>query len=433
MDADTTSKQPIGPHGDAGSMAPGVLLGAFGALVLVGVAVLAYEVGRGNDPAPSPAAALASPTSTSTPTSTPTTAQATEGPPSTGPQGWSELYEQVYDGVVRLEVVGCDTAGTGSGALIAPDLVLTAAHVVQDTTRVQLIAAGQTASGDVLALSEVDDLALVRASRTFPGHVFDLQRQTPRIGTQVVALGYPLSGPLSLAGPGIISAHDETVEYGDDGPTVEGLMRTSLPINPGDSGGPVLDESGSVVGLVSGGYGAETGVDGIKYAVPAGLVSQRVGEWESAPDSVDPTACSGDEAEQEGAELVTTVVDDAEADAVRSVLFDYADGINRSDYERAFAQLSPAQQERIGYDRFVDDQATSVLSDVVVVALTPEDDRLSATAFFTSMQAPEDGPDGLSCAYWTLDWLLVPGGEHGWQIDGSREVPGEPRFQPCAG
>lgn len=76
--------------------------------------------------------------------------------------------------------------------------------------------------------------------------------------------------------------------------------------------------------------------------------------------------------------------------------------------------------------------STSLVSDVVLLDVADEGDELRAVATFTSTQTSEFGPDGLACAYWTLEYRLVPGGDHGWTIARSGEVPGMPKFPACS-
>lgn len=223
----------------------------------------------------------------------------TPAPPDV-PSDFSTAYATVSSGVVRVETTRCDGVITGSGALVAPDLVLTAAHVVGGYASVQLLAGDQSATGRVVGYSTQDDLALVRASRPISGHVFRVVDQPPEVGNEVAAIGYPLSGPLSMAGPGIVSAYGEDVSYKIwDGSVVDvqDLMRTSIPTNQGNSGGPVVNVDGAVVGIVSGtrqsggsvddeGVVSLDVVDGIKYAVPAQRIQERLlNGWLSAKTS----------------------------------------------------------------------------------------------------------------------------------------------------
>ena len=358
------------------------------------------------------------------------------------------LYQDVYDGVARFEVETCERALTGSGALVAADLVLTAAHVVQGSATIKVLAAGQSAVGTVVGISPDDDLALVKTDIPLSGHVFEVADATPSVGQAVVALGYPLSGPLSMTAPGVVSGLGVDVKYEEAGMSVGGLMQMDLATNSGNSGGPVLDPRGRLVGVVSGGAGTYlvgdpstedldvVDVDGIKYATPAGSIAQRMDEWSAAPQQVPAADCNAEDGADgipPSAGLVTTTVEDAEAPAVVDMFTNYADGINTGDYQRAYAQLSDRQRAALSPEEFEDRQKSSVLLDFVVVGLARDGDDLLARSAFTTNQDPEDGPDGsgLSCTFWSFDWVLAPGGDHGWQIDDSREIEGTARFSPC--
>jgi S1-C subfamily serine protease len=425
-------------HQDGGAAAALIAAGAGAALLIgavgaLGVVALRSTQGPAGPPAPSP---------TTEPLPTPSSSV------STAPD-LAALFAQVKDGVVRIEVGTCYGGGTGSGALVGPDLVVTAAHVVDDAETVQLLVGGSTASGQVIGMQVDRDLALVRSARRFDGHVFDIATTTPDVGTEVVAVGYPLSGSLSLTGPGVVSAHSEEVVYGtEEDPTrVDGLMRTSLLTNRGNSGGPVLDRQGRIVGLVSGGASSSGSLDpvtgevlindvnGIDFAVPAGEIAPQVERWRSDPEPVPATECAEDDAEEDvevEADLVTAVTDDAHTQEVLAVLRDYAQGINDSDYETAHAQLSPARQDLIPLPEFEEQQSSSTLRDVVVLAIEEEGNRLRVRSVFMSEQDAAHGPEGLTCAFWTLEWLLIPGGPNGWQIDGTANVPDQPPYQACS-
>ncbi len=101
---------------------------------------------------------------------------------------------------MRIGNTRCGSSGMGSGALLSDDLVATSAHVVHDHATLQLILGDQVASGDVVAYEAEADLAIVRASRPLAGHVFTIAEQLPGVGSDVAAIGYPLDGPLSMAG-----------------------------------------------------------------------------------------------------------------------------------------------------------------------------------------------------------------------------------------
>lgn len=408
---------------DAGSTLAGFLAGAAVA-VAAAVVLDAYVLGQ---PQPPPAAPPAN-----------------AGDGAASASTFRDAYSNVASGVVRIGNTGCTNDSMGSGALLDEDLVATSAHVVHDYSTLQLILGDQVASGEVVAYVPEADVAIVRASRPLTGHVFTVVDELPGVGSEVAAVGYPLDGPLSMAGPGIVSSYGEQASYEmRDGEVIDAsdLMRMSVFINPGNSGGPVIDPEGRVVGLVSGERLRQTDeqgnvvvedVEGINFATTATQVRDAVAALEDdalAPEECDDARDSG----AVGAELVTTsLAATVTTESVRNVLFDYFDGINTGDYERAHQQLSAGRREDLSLERFTEEQRTSLVSDVVLIDVAEVGDELRAVATFTSTQAPEFGPDGLACAYWTLEYRLVPGGEHGWAIEASSETAGTPRFQPCS-
>lgn len=428
---------------DGGSTAAGV---AIGVLLTLLVGVGADAMGLVNLLPPEAEAVAPPPPSEPEPHPDPVTTAAPPAPPSDTAE-FVDVYADVSSGVVRLENTRCsgELGGTGSGALLSPDLVVTAAHVVSGHSSVQLLLGDQSATGEVIGFDPTADLALVRASRPLTGHVFELSAEPAGIGSEVAAIGYPLSGPLSMAGPGFVSTYGEAASYQEwDGSVVDvsGLMRTTVPTNAGNSGGPLVDLTGAIVGLISGTRLSQGTVDqeggvlvdvveGFKYAVPASRISDRADRWLDVPEPLAPRDCAAP-SEPAPLALVTAQTEGPDTDDVVAVLFDYFDGINRSDYERAYRQLAADRQETLSLDRFIAEQETSYISGVVVLETMRVGDELTAVVTFTTYQDPAYGPDGLDCAYWLLDYQFVAGGEHGWSIAGSSEVPGQPRFEGCS-
>lgn len=424
------------PSGESGSTAAGLVIGVLLTL-LVGAGVVAADVVDVRVSDEEEAAETAPP-------------EGEEPEPEPGLPSldvFEAVYAEVSSGVVRLATTRCESEGgvTGSGALLAPDLVVTAAHVVSGHASVQLLLGDQSATGDVIGFAPESDLALVRASRPLTGHVFDVVDEPAGVGSEVAAIGYPLSGPLSMAGPGIVSAYGESTayrEWDDSRVEVSDLMRTTVPTNAGNSGGPIVDRDGDIVGLVSGTQRSQGEVDeqgdvvvdvveGYKFAVTAQQVADLTERWRDDPERLEPREC---EAPPDPAPLtlVTAQTEGPDTDDAVAVLFDYFDGINRSDYERAYRQLSSERRGRLTLERFIDEQETSYVTGVVVLGTRREGDNLRAVTTFTSYQEPQFGPDGLTCAFWVLDYEFVPEGEHGWSIAASAEVEGQPRFEPCS-
>lgn len=421
----------------SGGFVSGIL--AAGLVAFGGYMLLDIEVVRGGVPPQSPT------------TAAPTTVTASAAPQETieaEELSTEELVAQVASGVVRIEATRCEGTATGSGALISSDLVLTAAHMVQGHTAIKVMLGGEVASARVVGYAPEDDLAILRTSTPLTGHVFDVREDSPPIGTEIFALGYPLSGPLSFTGPGVISNYGEEAIYTLDDQTlmeVGNLFQMSVLTNRGNSGGPVVNRVGEIVGVVSGGHlskgepGTVVGgedvlvdiIEGHNYATQARTISERLALWELRAAPLDPVICD-EEPSSPVRELVSATTAGPTTELVRDVLFDYFDGVNTGDYERAYRQLSEERRNLISFERFEEEFRTSFVSDVVVLAISEEGDDVLADTTFTSHQAPEFGPEpGQICTYWTNRFWFIPGGEHGLLIAGTRNTEDSPPFQAC--
>ncbi len=189
-------------------------------------------------------------------------------------------------GVIRIETTACGGGGVGSGFLIAPNLVATVAHVVVGADSVVLRDGTISRTGTVVGLDADHEVALVRTSGRFNGHIFELAGWQPDVGADVATIGYPLAGPRSLS-RGSVSGLDRTGRF--DGTALTGLIQTDTALNPGSSGGPLLDRDGRVVGLVD---AKVEGAEGIGYAVPATTAAELFASWRATPDPP-PAATAG--------------------------------------------------------------------------------------------------------------------------------------------
>lgn len=151
----------------------------------------------------------------------------------------------------------------GSGVLIAPDgLVLTSRHVIDgaDDVRVEL-EDGRSFAASVVARDATLDVALIRLAGAQGLAVAVLGSSAGmRVGDPVIAVGNPFGLGTSVT-VGILSAGARTIE---DGPSGQ-FLQTDAAVNPGDSGGPLLDGEGRVIGINT--AVLEHG-QGISFAIP---------------------------------------------------------------------------------------------------------------------------------------------------------------------
>lgn len=177
---------------------------------------------------------------------------------------FSQVYADVQDGIGRVSVVSCDGESfTGSAFLVDEDTMLTAGHVVADTTDVSVDLDGKAVDVTVETIELNHDLALLRLDAPVPGHVFRFSAADLRTGMPVAAIGFPMGEAKTLT-VGAISGLDRDIstETGD----YEGMVQTDTAINPGSSGGPLLDASGEVVAVAD---AMRTDAHGIGFGIPA--------------------------------------------------------------------------------------------------------------------------------------------------------------------
>ena len=186
---------------------------------------------------------------------------------------------------------------TGSGFVVAPGRLLTNAHVVQGCSRMTARnSAGQTVQARIGPTDTRRDLAILSVPEGFgPPLSF---RETPAVrrGDMVVTYGFPLSGLLS-SGPTLTSGDVSALSGLRDNPL---HFQISAPVQPGNSGGPLLDSQGHIVGVVTSKLNAAkvaqmTGGDipqNINFAVKgsealAFLTEQGLRPWRAASTGVE--------------------------------------------------------------------------------------------------------------------------------------------------
>jgi len=189
----------------------------------------------------------------------------------------SDIYERVRPAVVLVSSTASSrfgqSEGSGSGVIIDADgTILTNYHVIAGADNLEVkFADGSTASARVVGTDPGNDLAAINAD-------VSVQKLTAaplgdsdvaRTGDPVLAIGNPFGLEASLT-EGIVSATGRTFAPGDNTRPIRGMIQTDAPVNPGNSGGPLLDCQGKVIGI-NAALENPTGQDvnvGIAFAVP---------------------------------------------------------------------------------------------------------------------------------------------------------------------
>jgi serine protease Do len=175
-----------------------------------------------------------------------TSAPSTGAPTSTAvADSWADVVDRVRPAIVRIEVQTCgNDEGVGSGFAI-DGWIVTNRHVVEGYRNLVVVnAAGNKRLPEQVRVSTSLDLALIKV----PAEVsMSWATKAPRVADEVAALGFPRGIGFSFT-KGSISALDVRVDDGDL--SISGLLQTDTAVNPGNSGGPLIDKTGNVLGVV---------------------------------------------------------------------------------------------------------------------------------------------------------------------------------------
>ena len=182
---------------------------------------------------------------------------------------YTRVYRQTIGSVVQILV---PNGGLGSGFVYDGSHVVTNYHVVTDHERVQVqFSQGESVTGRVVGTDRHTDLAVVRVeNRPDYAAPLSLVTEEPVIGTRVAAIGSPygLQGSLTT---GVVSGVNRLVPSPNADFSIPNAIQTDAPVNPGNSGGPLVNLAGEVLGVINSGGGND-----IAFAISAPLVRKVV-------------------------------------------------------------------------------------------------------------------------------------------------------------
>ncbi|MCD7733610.1 MAG: trypsin-like peptidase domain-containing protein, partial [Clostridiales bacterium] len=186
----------------------------------------------------------------------------------------SQIYEAYSDAVVSIEVQTSDGVGAGTGFVISEDgYILTCYHVVDGYQAISCTFIDSTSYEATYVGGDEDaDLAVLKIEATGLTAVVLGDSDDLTVGSTVTAIGNALGTFANTLTTGAVSGLDRALTM-EDG-TVMNLLQTDCTVNSGNSGGPLFNEYGEVIGIVnakysSSGYSSSTAtIEGIGFAIP---------------------------------------------------------------------------------------------------------------------------------------------------------------------
>ena len=192
-----------------------------------------------------------------------------------------QIYEQNIPSVVSIACQTRTGSGSGTGVVLTSDgYIVTNAHVVDGAVRITvLLTDGRELEARLVGSDSISDLAVlhVEAQDLIPAQFGD--STVLRVGDSVAAIGDPLG--VSLRGTltdGIVSAINRDVNV--SGRTMT-LIQTNAAINSGNSGGPLINCYGQVIGIITlkiGDTASSAGVEGIGFAIPSSTAREIINQ-----------------------------------------------------------------------------------------------------------------------------------------------------------
>jgi serine protease Do len=165
-----------------------------------------------------------------------------------------------------------DQTVSGSGFFISDKgYVVTNNHVVANTNSVKVVLSnGTEQTASVVGTDQYNDIAVLKVNGSVPAVAALGNSDVLKPGESVIAIGSPLGDFKNTVTVGVVSATGRSIDSGD-GYQIEGLIQTDAAINQGNSGGPLVDLAGQVIGintLIVRNTGTGAVAEGLGFAIP---------------------------------------------------------------------------------------------------------------------------------------------------------------------
>lgn len=184
---------------------------------------------------------------------------------------FNNIVTSAQNSVVEIEGRSCSGVGVGSGFIVAPNYIVTNAHVVAGMRYPFIQDVNGRHAAQIVAFDPNLDIAVLKTER-LQGKSITLSSEIAPIDTQGVVLGYPGGGPFK-ASPAVIMEHFTALgkDIYNESDQRRDVYALKADVEPGNSGGPLLDSEGKAIGVI---FARSTVHDQVGYALSAPAVQQ---------------------------------------------------------------------------------------------------------------------------------------------------------------
>jgi len=194
----------------------------------------------------------------------------------------SDIYAAYSGSVVSIEVSSSNGAGAGTGFVITKDgYIVTCYHVISGATDIAVTFSDSTSYPATLVGGDEDsDIAVLKIDADNLKPVILGDSSLLQVGDTVTTIGNALGTLANTTTTGVVSALDRAITMSDG--TVMNVLQTDCTVNSGNSGGPLFNEYGEVIGVVNakyssnGAYSSTASIEGIGFAIPYQDVKDKI-------------------------------------------------------------------------------------------------------------------------------------------------------------
>lgn len=205
---------------------------------------------------------------------------------------WAASIAQSADAsTVKVLGQACGYEQEGSAFVVGPGAVVTNAHVVAGEQSTTLVVGGQVYPATTVYFNPTYDLAVLRTTAPL-GPALTIDPATAPSGTKGAVVGYPEDGPLTVDAAAVaaeLTAQGRNIY--DEGTVSRQVLQIDATVEPGNSGGPLIDATGEVIGVV---FSRSTVYSDVGYALASPGVRTRVLANDGRTAAVSTGACTDD-------------------------------------------------------------------------------------------------------------------------------------------